>query len=148
MAGSATSKRLLGLWRLVSLRTQAPGRPTEYPLGKNPVGIISYYPSGHMSVHLMRRGRKRFASNDARQVTVEEKAAAYDSFGAYFGKFEVKPKEKAVYHLVEGASFPNMVGTAQKRLYEFRGRRLTLRAIADLPEGGQSVTQVVWERAV
>jgi YD repeat-containing protein len=71
-----THELLLGAWRLVSWEARdATGRVT-YPLGEDARGQLSYDGSGRMSAQLMRQHQARFASQDWRQASEKEKAAA------------------------------------------------------------------------
>ena len=51
----------------------------------------------------------------------------HPGFLAYFGTYTVDEKAGVVVHHVEGASFPNWIGTDQRREFTLSGRRLTLR---------------------
>jgi hypothetical protein len=111
-------------------------------LGTDPVGRISYDAAGHISAHLMRRGVAKFAGVDRAAATADEIAAAWRGYVGYFGRYTVDEKKGAVIHEVEGAWYPNYVGTKQARVYHFDGDRLTLEA--EQPSGH---TTVVWRRA-
>ena len=83
------SKKFLGAWRLVSIEGNPPGRTNVYD---RPTGLIMYDPSGHMSVNIVFKAyRKPFApyTKGLLTATTEEKAAASDSYAAYYGTFRV-----------------------------------------------------------
>ena len=69
------------------------------------------------------------------KVPAEERDAAYRDFLSYFGSFSVQADEKTVTHHVEGATFPNWVGTDLVRDYAFADGMLTLSVVR--PHGTQ-----------
>ena len=81
-----------------------------------------------MSALLMDPDRKRFASNDLKLGTEEEIKQAYEKFDAYCGTYTVDAEKGTVTHHVEGAKFPNWVGTDQVRYYELKDDRLQIKA--------------------
>ncbi len=139
--GPQTTKRFIGHWRLISYDQISTSGEVTQPLGKDPIGRISYDTGGHMSAQLMRRDRSWFANSDYRKGTDAEIRDAFTGYSAYYGSYTVDEKGGTVTHHVEGAWFPNWIGTKQVRRYEFSGNRLTLRA--DLPAGPGVL---VWER--
>jgi hypothetical protein len=141
-------KQFVGAWKLVSSEHRSPDGQLTYPLGRDPVGIIMYDASGHMSAQIMRPDRPAFASGDVDKGTPTEIKFAYEGFIAYFGTYEVNEEEGTVTHHVEGSSFPNWVGSAQRRFFEFSGNRLTL-STPPILVGGEQITGVlIFERAV
>ena len=140
-AYSQTAQRFVGHWRLISYEQRSTSGEVTEPLGKDPIGRISYDTDGHMSAQLMRRDRSRFANSDPRKGTDAEIRDAFTGYSAYYGSYSVDEKSGTVTHHVEGAWFPNWIGTKQVRRYEFSGNRLILRA--DLPAGPGVL---VWER--
>ena len=135
-------QQFVGNWELVSYERRAPSGEVLYPLGINPVGRISYDATGHMSAHLMRRDLPKFKGDDRTRSTAEEVVAAWHGYIGYFGTYTVDEKLGAVIHHVEGAWYPNYVGTKQVRFLHFEGRRLTLEA--DSPAGR---AKIVWQRS-
>ena len=101
---------------------------TVYPYGEHLFGILIYTPDGYMSALLMDPDRKRFASNDLKLGTEEEIKQAYEKFDAYCGTYTVDAEKGTVTHHVEGAKFPNWVGTDQVRYYELKDDRLQIKA--------------------
>jgi len=137
---------LVGSWRLVSNQEhRADGRVTDV-WGSEPNGRLVYDAHGRMSVQLMDRRRPRFASADRAAGTPEETKAAFVGFLAYFGTYTVDEKEGVIVHHVEGASFPNLIGTDQRRTFTLSGNRLTLSTPPILAAGRTSVFVLVWER--
>lgn len=99
-----------------------------------------------MSVHIMHSDRTPFKSGDPFHSSPEELKDAFDRYFGYFGTYTVDENVGTVTHHVEGASYPNYVGTDQRRSFTWQGNRLVL---STPPEraGGADVTYVaIWER--
>lgn len=129
----------IGAWKLVSYERTSPAGEMSYPMGQNPMGRIAYDPEGRMYAQLMRADRPKFQSPGGAS---EEKAAAYDSFVAYYGSYTVNPADHSVVHHVESSLNPNWLGADLTRSYEFSEGRLILRAKS--PNGN---IKLIWERA-
>ncbi|MSQ14770.1 MAG: hypothetical protein EXR50_02775 [Dehalococcoidia bacterium] len=71
-------------------------------------------------------------------ATDQEIRAAYTSYIAYFGRYEVDDEKKTVTHHVAGNLNPTTIGLAQVRGFELSGNRITLRTPAQ--------NALVWER--
>ncbi len=118
-----------------------------YPMGRNISGMLMYDANGHMSAQIMHLDRPTFASDDQLKGNPEEIKSAFEGFVAYFGTYEVNKEEGTVTHHVEGSSFPNWVGTDQRRFFEFYGNQLTV-STPPTPFGGEQLTALlIWERA-
>ncbi len=141
VAYAQTPQHFVGQWKLISYEQRSPTGEVTQPFGKDPIGRISYNPRGHMSAQLMRRDRSKFANGDPRKGTDAEIRNAFTEYAGYYGSYTVDEKAGTITHHVEGAWFPNWMGTDQVRHFEFNGNRLTLRA--DLPAGPSIL---VWER--
>jgi len=145
------SKKFLGAWQLVSIEGIPPGLPKNYD---RPTGIIIYAPSGHMCVNIARKAaRKPFApySQGIANATADEKAAAFDSYSAYFGTFSVDAKAGTVTHHLQDNLIPGRQGTDNVRWFEFQGPdRLLLTPVED-GKGGvlprkDATYKLLWER--
>ncbi len=99
-----------------------------------------------MSVHLLNPARRRFASGDFLRPTPEELKEAFDGYFGYFGTYTVDESEGVVTFHVEGAAFPNYMGTAQRRSFVLDGNRLTLRTPPERAEGADITYDIIWER--
>ena len=135
-------QRFEGAWVLVSFERKITDGTITYPLGTDPIGRLTYDGLGRMSVQIMRRDRPRFTSG-TRQGTPEEIQAAFAGYTAYYGPYEVYEKDGFVIHRLEACSFPNWVGTEQKRFFEFVDEHLVLRA-----KTAEGDSKLVWRRAV
>jgi hypothetical protein len=137
---AAVKQQLIGSYKLISYTSyDQSGVPTKLPYA---AGQISYDAAGRMSAQLMRQDRPKFAAGQ--QATEAERAAAYSSYIAYFGRYEIDAEKKIVTHHVEGSISPNMVGSAMPRHYEFSpdGNSLFLSV-----KNGERVTgRLQWDR--
>jgi hypothetical protein len=145
------SKRFFGAWRLVSIEGNPPGRPFVYD---RPSGLIMYGPSGRMCVNIvLKADRKPFApyAKGIVTATTEEKAAAFDTYVAYFGTFTVDAKAGTVSHHLEDNLVPGRQGTDNVRWFHFQGPdRLLLIPIEDGKGGALArkgaTYKLLWER--
>jgi hypothetical protein len=135
---ASVRKRLIGVWKLLSLEVAADGN-VLHPYGEDPIGRLTYDEAGRMSAQLMKPGRKS-AIEDPEAVgnaSCDELRQIADGYAGYYGTFTLDEGRKTVIHHVEACSLPAWVGTDQMRQYEFVGAHLVLRA-------GSST--LVWER--
>ena len=142
MTGSEdVRRRLLGSWRLVTWEERTGAGEVDYPLGPDAIGQLTYSPEGRVSAQLVRPGQPRFADEDWRKATPEERAEAWPAYFGYFGRYSIDEQAGAVTHHVEGAWFPNLVGTSQVRHYHLDGDILTLDA-----DTAWGRVRIVWEK--
>jgi len=108
-----TAKDLVGTWKPVSVTVTGPdGRKTE-PFGPNPNSILTFDANGRFVLVNTRPDLPKFASNNRMQGTAEENKAVVQGSIAYFGTYSVV--DKVIIEKVEGGTWPNWVGTEQKR---------------------------------
>jgi hypothetical protein len=144
---SAAAQRFVGTWRLVSIA----GAPCDASFSEDgPAGIIMYDNTGHMAVQFSRRAKRPGFAKGTNAGTVEEKAAAFNSYGAYYGTFTVDPAAGIVTHHLEGSVNPTEVGNDNVRYYEFQGNRLILTVAIDC-KGARlarkdATRHLTWER--
>jgi hypothetical protein len=145
------AKKFVGAWRLTSIEGNPPGLPGIYD---RPSGLIIYSASGRVSAQIVAKAdRKPFAAFNQGRVsaTTEDKAAAFDSYVAYYGTYTVDAKAGTVTHHLEGALIPGREGINNVRWFEFRGDdRLLLVPIED-GKGGvlsrkDAKYKLLWER--
>jgi hypothetical protein len=122
IAQRSSAEPFVGHWRLVTFENfdeKGVARDAGYASGR-----ILYDAAGNMSAHLMRTGRTPLSQPS----TEAERAAAYSTFVAYYGRYTVDQAASKVTHSVEGALNPNWVKTDLVRYYEFSadGRELKL----------------------
>lgn len=133
--------RLRGAWRLVEWRRIASDGTVSYPIGADAQGQLIYAENGRMAVQLMAAGRPDLPTDDPQGGDVAARAAAYSTYLAYFGSYELAGD--SVVHYVDGSLFPNWSDDKQIRPFTIDGDKLVLRtpAMAD-----HSVNELVWTR--
>lgn len=138
-------EKLIGTWRLVSwMYRDAEGNEVDY-FGKNAEGILMYDAFGNMNVQLMRANRTAFVSNDINGGTPQETKAAFDSYIAYFGKYEeVRPCE--IVHKVHGSLFPNWLENNQLRYATLSKNQLMLSTPPVPVDGVEIIFHIIWKR--
>lgn len=112
---------------------------------KNRSSQIMYSPDGYIGVVSTPLGRKKppgaAGRTDLTGATPEELAEATRSVTCYAGHYELKGDE--VYHRVEMALNPNLVGQTMVRRVEMNGADLTLSA---RPDAQGQVRRILWRR--
>jgi hypothetical protein len=136
---AAPEKQFVGHYRLLTFENfdeKGVARRAEYDGGR-----ISYDAAGNMSAQLMRSNRTRLSAPS----TEAERAAAYATYTAYYGRYTVDAAAGTVTHHVEGSANPNRVKTDLVRWFRFSpdGNRLML----SLKNADGRVTgTLTWER--
>jgi hypothetical protein len=141
MGGNSTIEPadLMGGWRLESWSfIYDDGRAPEFPLGPDARGLILYTSPNCVSAALMRAGRAPIAPNSA-----AVKAEAFDDSFAYAGRFEIRGS--TVFHSIEIATNPALIGLTTTRHIDLRGELLTLSGPDFSKETARS-QQIVWRR--
>ena len=125
--------KFVGAWKLVSIEGNPNGRPPGFI--DRPTGMIVYLASGRMAVQIANKSsRKPFApfTTGAQSATTEEKAAAFDSYAAYYGTYTIDAKAGTITHHLEDSIVPGRRGTDNVRWFEFRGNdRVALIPVED-----------------
>lgn len=111
-------KRILGCWKLVSHEFRTSDGKVTYPHGNDPAGLVIFMENGLFSGQIMYSGRSKFC---LQFPTDEEIKAAYTSYIAYFGRFEVNEEDRILINHVDGALNNAWVGCDQTRHIEFSG---------------------------
>ena len=135
-ASAQTAKDLVGAWTIVSITVEGDGKKSE-PFGPNPIGTQIYDSSGRFASTLMRSDLPKVASNSRATSTPEESQKIAHGSLAYYGTYTVNEAEKSVTMQMEGATFPNWIGTSRRRLYAISGDTLTIQ-IRRPPEAAES----------
>jgi hypothetical protein len=113
-----------------------------------------YDPSGHMCVNIvLKADREPFApyTKGLLSATSEEKAAAFDSYLAYFGTYTIDAKAGTVAHHLEDNLVPGRRGTDNIRWFDFHGDDLLLLTPIEDGQGGllgrtDATYKLLWER--
>jgi hypothetical protein len=94
----------------------------------------------------MKPDRKEFVSGDFLRPTPEELREAFDGYFGYYGRYTVDEKAGVVTHHVDGAAYPNYIGTDQRRFFKLETNRLTLGTPPERAGGTDVTYSIVWER--
>jgi len=137
---------LIGTWKLISCSGRSSSGKAFLPYGENPTGHLTYTSSGKVIVTLMSSSRTNFHSENLANVTVEEKAAAFDSFDAYSGSVIVDEIKGTVIHRIEAGRVPNWVGKEHVRYFKISGNNLTLLTTPFELSDEEWQVEVIWER--
>ncbi len=116
---AVTRPALIGVWRVVQFcNIDSAGRETNR-LGRAPIGVFVYAPTGQLSLHAMRTPPTLpFASGD-NAPTDAERRALLDGYFGYFGTYTIT-SDSTVTHHVAGGTIPSYIGTDQHRHYRIR----------------------------
>jgi hypothetical protein len=143
-AATADEERLFGSYQLLTFRDIADDGEVREPLGPAPIGFIIYSPERRMSCVLMAADRPNFSEGDILAGSDEERIAAFASASAYAGRWHIE--DGMVVHHLEAATFPNWVGTEQRRPFAFEGDELHLFPPRLLMNGKMRRSEVFWKR--
>jgi hypothetical protein len=143
-ASAQGAKELLGAWTIVSITVEGDGKKSE-PFGPNPGGTQTYDSNGRFASMALRSDLPKIASNNRGTATLEESQKIVHGSMAYYGSYTINEAEKSITMQMEGATFPNWVGTTHKRLFAISGDTLTV--TNPTPSGGGGILTVVLKRA-
>lgn len=110
------------------------------PDSERPARIV-YTKEGLVIVVSTPPDRKRLVAKHINSASDADLVEAARGVVAYAGRYEVKGDK--VYHHIDVSFFPNWVGGANVRNFEFKGKLLILTTQAD--EDG-AVERIYWER--
>ena len=136
-------EQLLGTWRLVAWKNRDKQGKISQPLGSDAVGYISYTEDGHVFVHIMTGTRKEFSTGGLFDVTPDECVNAYATHISYCGPYDIQGD--TIVHKVDICSFPNWIGSEQRRHAEIEDGHLILSAAGLELEGGKVDAFLEWE---
>jgi len=117
--------QLAGTWMQVSNITTHPDGTKSDTWGPNAKSIVIFASNGRVATVTMRSDLPKFASNNRATGTADENKAVIQGSIAYFGTYSVDEADKSLTIQIEGATFPNWTGTAQKRKIAISGDELT-----------------------
>jgi len=142
-ASAQVDKNLVGAWTIVSITVEQGDKKTE-PYGSNIKGTQVFEPSGRFAVVLTRADLPKVASNNRETATPEESQKIVHGSIGYFGSYTTSDADKSMTLQIEGATFPNWVGTSQKRTYTISGDEMHL---TNPTASGGGTAKVVLKRA-
>ena len=142
------TRKLIGAWRLVSVEGTNPIFHFAYD---HPTGLLIYDRSGWMAVQVAVKGDRKPFVNGIASGTLEEKAAAFDSYFSYYGTYTLDLKAQTITHHLEGYSYPGGRGRTNVRWFEFHGNDHLLFIPREDGNGGvvdrkNATYKLLWER--
>jgi hypothetical protein len=137
---------LVGTWRLISAEGRSSDGKVTLDYGASPLGRLILDSAGRISLHLLNSTRPRFASGDFLRPTPQELKEAFEGYFGYFGKYTVDEKTGTITFHIQGAAYPNYIGTDQRRFFVLEGNRLTLRTPPERAAGADITYVIIWER--
>ncbi len=143
-ASAQTSNDLAGTWELISSVSEKDGTKTDQ-FGPGAKGMICLDRDGHFMLTIIGADLPKFASGNRAGGTAEENKAVVSRSIAMIGTYSVSSSEKALTFKVESATFPNWIGTEQKRLIVAFGNDELKYITATASSGG--VGTVTWKHA-
>jgi hypothetical protein len=151
-ATRATRRHLIGAWRLVSIDVAGPQGPLPDPFYQpESTGCIVYDRSGWMSVQIAGPRRKAWmapANRDADTSGTDArlKAAAFDSYYAYYGTWRLDEASSVVVHQVTSSLIPAENGAHYAQTASIDGKGRLILASTDTIDGAAVVRTKVWQR--
>ncbi len=147
-----TRQQLVGAWRLVGIEYSDRNGPIVDPFYQaGSTGIIIYDASGWMSVHIAAPHRKAWDVPESRLPPAAGaqdaalKAAAFDTYYAYFGRWDFDEAKSVVTHHVESSLIPAETGLDYAQKVTLDNGRLIFTGHGGAP-GKQTTRIKIWER--
>jgi hypothetical protein len=107
-------EQLVGTWTLVSSdQVRADGSKLN-EFGADPKGINVFDANGRFFLMVASADNSKIASNDRSKMNSEEDGLIVESI-AYYGTYTVNEKAKFISLHLDASTFPNQIGTEQKR---------------------------------
>jgi hypothetical protein len=109
-------EQLVGTWTLVSSDQVRPDGSKLKQFGANPRGINVFDANGRFFLMIASADNSQIASKDPNSKTNSEEVGGLivESI-AYYGTYTVNEAERAAVLHLEASTFPNQIGTDQKR---------------------------------
>ena len=137
-----TAKDLAGTWTLVSADTVRPDGSRVPTFGAGPKGMLVFTDDGRFIYLLSRADLPKFASNKRTTGTPEENTAVVQGSISTFGTYSLADQTLSLK--VEHSTFPNWIGTDQKRTITTTGDEMKW---TNLAGSGGGVVELVLRRA-
>jgi hypothetical protein len=106
---------LVGTWRLVSWEQDVANGPRFQRFGASPKGFHIFDANGRFYITFLRPDLPKIASANPLTPTPEEAKAIVSGSIALFGTYTVDEGAKVVTLNIDASSFPNQLGSPQKR---------------------------------
>lgn len=146
LAGAATAAEpsLAGTWTLTAADRLAPDGSRSRDYGQHPKGRLIIDGQGRYSLQIFNGERLRVASGDKATATPDEFASAALGSSTHYGTVVVDPAAHVLVFRIEGASFPNWEGTAQRRKYVLTADSLSYQVPTPRADGSVPISE--WRR--
>jgi hypothetical protein len=136
--------QLVGTWTLVSSDQVRPDGSRLRQFGSDPKGINVFEANGRFFVMVASADNSQIASNGRSRTNSEEDGLVVESI-AYYGTYTVNEEVSVISLHLDASTFPNQVGTDQKRtITSLTANELKYNSPAAI--SGVQVYQV-WKRA-
>ena len=149
---ATTRQDLIGAWRLVDINVEGPGGRQDDPFyGGGSRGLLIYDASGWFSVQIEGAARPAVQIPSVRPETAQTdstaraKAAALDSYYAYYGTWSFDPATSTITHHARGALYPVEDNATYPQHVEVVGKRMSFTRSQNVA-GRASVQTKLWER--
>lgn len=111
-AEPAQANEVLGTWQMVSATLEENGQ-IHRPYGSHPAGMLVFTSDMHFVEVLTDADTPRFASDTRGEGTDAENRRAMATSIGFFGTYTVDRSGRFTGNRVDGATFPNWVGSAR-----------------------------------
>jgi Lipocalin-like domain len=138
-------EQLVGTWTLVSSDQVRPDGSRLKQFGANPKGINVFDANGRFFVMIASADNSQIAARDSAKANSEEIGGLIAESIAYYGTYTVNDEVKVISLHLDASTFPNQIGTDQKRAIT----SLTANELEYSSPAATSGVQVhqVWKRA-
>ena len=106
------ANEVLGTWRMVSATLEEEGQ-VRHPYGARPAGMLVFTADMHFIEVLTDADAPRFASDKRGEGTDVENRRAMGSSIGFFGSYTVDEHGRFSGNRVEGATYPNWIGSVR-----------------------------------
>jgi hypothetical protein len=108
-------EQLVGTWTLVSSDQVRPDGRKLKQFGANPKGINVFDANGRFFIMVASADNSRIAARDPNETNQEEVGGLIAESIAYYGTYTVNEEVNVISLHLDASTFPNQVGTDQKR---------------------------------
>jgi len=120
--GQTLKEQIVGAWRTVSIYNEQSGTKQNL-YGDKPVGLTVFDRSGYVIQYLSKPDVPKFAESNRLKGTDQEYRAVMQSMISGFGTYTIEGDTATIKWIA--SSYPNRVGTTEKRTYKIVGDELT-----------------------
>jgi hypothetical protein len=121
--GQSLKEQIVGTWRVVSIYNEQ-GGVKQNLYGDNPVGLMMFDRFGYIIQYLSKPDVPNFGVNNRLQGTDQEYRTVAQSILAGFGRYTVDGDTVTINWVA--SSYPNRVGTTEKRTYKVVGDEMSV----------------------